>query len=122
MISDDGENNFLNNAMNSTGNKPPEYFTFINTNSRSLCPKMNAFIDTFKEMEASLAVVTETWMRNVPALEDDLDDLLHGAGIGMLTKNRRTGRRGIAHGGVAIAYRAAVMSMKEIKLSNPMNF
>ena len=27
-------------------------FTILNTNARSLCPKLNSFIDCFKEMEA----------------------------------------------------------------------
>ena len=51
-------------------------------NSRSLCPKIHSFIDTFKEMEACLAICTETWLKDGQELEDDIDDLLHGSGIG----------------------------------------
>ena len=40
----------------------------------------------------------------------------------MITKNRKAGSRGVAHGGVAVAYRAAAITMKEIKLANPRNF
>ena len=83
---------------------------------------MNSFIDTFKEMESSLAIVTETWLKSGEGLEDDLDDLLHGAGIGLITLNRRAGSRGVAHGGVAIGYRAAVMDAKEIAIDNPKKF
>ena len=70
-------------------------------------------------MEAYVAVVTETWLRSGPALEEDIDDLLHGSGIGMLTLNRAPGRSGVCHGGVAIAYRDAVMSMSRLCLNNP---
>lgn len=35
-------------------------FNFINTNPRSLCPKINSLLDTIEEMDLSLAVITET--------------------------------------------------------------
>ena len=71
-------------------------------------------------MEASLAVCTETWFRDSQDLDDDIDDLLHGAGIGMLVLNRGVGDRGVAHGGVAVAYRAATMTTKSVTmLQNP---
>ena len=106
---DDDTSNELDIGLETTKNKKTDLFTIINANARSLCPKMNSFIDTFKEMESSLAIVTETWLKSGEGLEDDLDDLLHGAGIGLITLNRRAGSRGVAHGGVAIGYRAAVM-------------
>ena len=74
-------------------------------------------------MEASLAIVTETWLRDGPDLEDDIDDLLHGSGIGLITLNREANGQGVAHGGVAIAFRAAVVSSKKIELlPNPENY
>ena len=73
-------------------------------------------------MDASLAICTETWLRDGSALDDDIDDLLHGSGIGFIPLNRKPSG-GLSHGGVAIAYRAAVMSMKAIKLlPNPDDF
>ena len=63
-------------------------FTIINTNARSLTRKISSFIDSFKELEASIAVVTETWLADGPSLEEDVDDLLLGTGIGLLTRNR----------------------------------
>lgn len=67
-----------------SGRQDENLFTIINTNSRSLCPKINSFIDTFKEMEACLAICTETWLKDGQELDDDIDDLLHGSGIGMI--------------------------------------
>ena len=83
---------------------------------------MNSFIDMFKEMEASISIITETWLKDSLELQDDVDDLLHGSGIGLITLNLRAGRRGVAHGGVAVAYRAAVIGMKQVRISNPRNF
>ena len=53
-------------------------FTIINTNARSLTPKMASFIENFKELEANLAVITETWLTDGQSLQTDIDDLLHG--------------------------------------------
>ena len=39
-----------------------ERLTIINTNARSLCPKINSMVDYFNELECTFAIVTETWM------------------------------------------------------------
>lgn len=96
-------------------------FTFINTNARSLCPKINSLIDCFDELDATAAVVTETWLADGPHLEDDRQDLLLGAGLEVLCKNReRKVSTGVAHGGVAIIYKEENISkFKEIPFPNP---
>ena len=53
-------------------------FTIINSNARSLCPKVNSFIECFNEFDVQLAVITETWFGDSQGLEKDLDDLLPG--------------------------------------------
>ena len=93
-------------------------FIIINTNARSLCPKVNSFIDCFNELDAQLAIVTETWFGDSPRLEQDLDDLLHATGIAMLTKNRAP-VGGVSYGGVAIAYRAASVQLQDLRYPNP---
>ena len=91
-------------------------FTFTNTNARSLCPKIESFITCFGEMDTSLAVVTETWLADGCSLDSDVADLVDGTGIQLIHRNRRTNVRGVAHGGVAIAYRRAVCKMSKICL------
>ena len=61
--------------MQASDKKSPDLFTIINTNARSLAPKISSFIDCFKEMEANIAVITETWFRDGPELDEALDDL-----------------------------------------------
>ena len=97
-------------------------FTIVNTNARSLCPKINSLLDCFEELDVGLSIVTETWLSDGPTLVDDAQDLLLGAGIGILYKNRPVGARGISHGGVAVLYRESDCSFKEMKVQNPLGF
>ena len=56
----------------------PMDMTIINTNARSLCPKIGSLIDCFNELDAGIAVVTETWLRDGLELEKDKEDLSRG--------------------------------------------
>ena len=76
--------------------------TFVNTNARSLCPKINSLIDNIEELDASFAVVTETWLADGRTLEEDKQDLLLGAGLSLICKNRWPNHRGVAYGGVGL--------------------
>ena len=73
--------------------------TIINANARSLCPKIDSLITCMDEMEASIGVVTETWFRDSPELEDDLADLQGRAGLSMLKLCRAPNAQGVSHGG-----------------------
>ena len=74
-------------------------FTIINANARSLCTKIDSLIDCMEEAGAGVAVVTETWMKDGPALDNNASDLSLGAGIGMLNRNRRPlDSNGVAYG------------------------
>ena len=61
--------------------------TVINTNARSLCPKNNSLTDCIEELKADIAIVTETWLTNGEGLEEDTEDLIHCADLGMLYNN-----------------------------------
>ena len=80
-------------------------FSIVNTNARSLCPKIRSLLDCFSELNTDIAVLTETWLSDGPTLDEDIEDLRLGAGVGLLVRNRAVGPRGHSHGGVAIAYR-----------------
>ena len=55
-------------------------------------------------------------------MEEDKLDLEHGAGLGMLTLNRKPNAAGVSHGGVAITFRKSFCSMSRIPAKNPDNF
>lgn len=59
-----------------------DLFTIINTNARSLCPKIHSLTDCMDEMDASLAIVTETWMR-----EDRMDAVEEESIGGLVTES-----------------------------------
>ena len=94
-------------------------FTIINTNARSLCPKIHSLLDCFTELKADLAIITETWLTDGPTLQEDIDDLREGSGLGLLVRNREPGARGHSHGGVGIAFRISSCTFKELQINNP---
>ena len=74
-------------------------FTIINTNSRSLCPKIDSLIDCMTECDARVAVVTEKWLKDGQRLDDDAEDLSAGAGLGMIARNRNVpAANGVTYG------------------------
>ena len=97
-------------------------FTIINTNARSLCPKINSLIDTIDKLDAAVAVITETWLSDGDTLEEDRQDLLLGAGISILYKNRPPDSQGVSYGGVAIFSKDEVVKFSRIDVPNPDHF
>ena len=70
-------------------------------------------------MNAGLAVITETWLADGQALEDDLQDLEEGAGIKMILCNRQARENGVAHGGVGLAYKTDLCKFDRLDFPNP---
>ena len=94
----------------------------INTNSRSLRPKLKSFIQCFISMSLTFAIVTETWLAQGSRLELDAEDLLLGHGLSIKYLNRPPSINGVAHGGIAIISRASVTKMKDYPFPNPSNY
>ena len=63
-------------------------------------------------------------MKDGKELDELVQDLSLGAGLGMINKNRRPGERGVAHGGVAVIWKESVCSLKQVdlKVPNPQEF
>ena len=93
--------------------------TVINTNARSLCPKIGPLIDCFNDLSAAVGIVTETWFSDGPDLDKDVEGLSLGTGLSMLYRNRPPNQRGFSHGGVAIIFKERTVPLKRIKLHNP---
>ena len=43
------------------------HFSMVNTNARSLCPKIRSLLDCFSELNTDLAILTETWLTSGPS-------------------------------------------------------
>ena len=63
-------------------------FNYIVTNARSLAPKMRSAIENFNELDLSLAIITESWLKDGKRLEECVGDLEMGENIRMIHKNR----------------------------------
>lgn len=90
-------------------------FNLINTNARSLHPKVPSLLRNFSELELSMAIITETWFSQGERLEKDSEDLLLGSGLAIKTRNRQPGRAGFSHGGVAIVMKDSISKMKVVE-------
>ena len=97
-------------------------FTIINTNARSLCPKIQSLVDCFEELGAAIGTITETWLTDGQSLQDDIQDLNLGSGIGMICRNRAANSRGFSHGGVAMIYQTGSCNFSRVDLLNPAEF
>ena len=107
--------------MNDSEPRNMTMFTIINGNARSLTPKLESFIDCFNEAEASIGVVTETWMGGGDSVVEE--ELSEGHGIGFAHRNRTArAQNGQFYGGVAVAWRGSHCSMKRLEVSNPDDF
>ena len=116
---DEEENKNCDDATSVEENKKSETpITIFNTNARSLCPKIDSFIDCFEGLDAVVGVVTETWLSDGESLSDDIVDLAHGTGIGLICLNRQNNARGYAHGGVAVSFKTSCPTRK-LDLPNP---
>ena len=91
----------------------------INTNARSLRPKLPSFIVCFTNLALCLAIVTETWFAAGTRLELETENLLLGQGLSMKCLNRPPTSAGLSHGGVAIVYKDSWAKEKNYKFDNP---
>ena len=96
--------------------------TILNTNARSLAPKMTALTDRMEEMEAQIAVVTETWFQDGSALEERQQDLSLGHGLGMVCRNRRANANGVSYGGVAVIWKESLGNFRTFAVKNEESF
>ena len=96
--------------------------SFINTNARSLCPKIQSLADCFFEKDLDFAVLTETWLQAGES-NDMVVELADRHSLGLITRNRtRAARNGRQYGGVAFAYRSSRAHFEEFVITNPRDF
>ena len=73
-------------------------------------------------MDAAFAVVTEAWLADGVTLEEDKQDLLLGAGLTLLCRNRTPDARGRSYGGVGLLFKDDMCNFKQIHLNYPNDF
>ena len=97
--------------------------TLINTNARSLRPKIESLLDILEEVDTSVAVVTETWMQDGERMLQEVMDLSLGAGVGILYRNREAlASNGVSYGGVAVLWKECFGTFKKVEVKNPEHY
>ena len=91
----------------------------INTNARSLRPKLSSFIKCFMNLSLTIAIVTETWLASGSGLDLQAEALLLGHGLRAFTLNRDPLPSGVAYGGVAVIVRDAITKANRYQFPNP---
>ena len=108
-----------NENQNKNG-KTSRRLCFINTNARSLGPKVESLYDCFEEKQVDLAFLTETWYQSDRSLADKLDEYGTRFSLGALVRNRsHIANNGRSYGGVALIYRKSKASFENFHLTNP---
>ena len=91
----------------------------VDTNARSLRPKIKSFIQCFINLSLTFAIVTETWLAHGSRLELDAENLLLGHGLVVQYLNRPPSPNGVAHGGVAVVSKECTTKTKIYNFPNP---
>ena len=83
---------------------------------------MASFADCFYEIDANIAIVTETWLQD-GAIDTTVVDLAGEHGLDMIARNRLgAAANGRQYGGVAVFSRAASSNFKPLEIDNPDSF
>ena len=77
---------------------------------------MASLIDNFQNPDLHMAIVTESWMKPGPGLQQDIRDLEDGQNLKMIHNSRPSRRGKTAGGGVAIIYDAGKLRMNQRKI------
>ena len=122
---DEGDNTMVFNTGQNKNNVKacPHSISFMNTNARSLKPKIESLLDCFYEKLIDIATITETWFQTGRECLELAATLRDGHSLGILTRERQgTANNGRQYGGVALVYRLATCRFEPFSLVNPENY
>ena len=107
-------------ADNNTENRSSRFLSFINTNARSLLPKLDSLCDCLFEKSCDFALVTETWLQDNRMTDERLTDCTNKYAVGIISRNRTIcAANNRQYGGVSIIYRRKTTSLAAFPLVNP---
>ena len=96
--------------------------SFLNTNARSLGPKITSLADCFEEKLLDVATVTETWFQSDRLRQELEQELVDKYSLSMVSRERsRAAINGRQYGGVAVVYRKKRCKFEPFTLVNPMD-
>ena len=83
------------------------------TNARSLLPKLESLYNTLVELDSDIAIVSETWLKDDPRVNQTLLDLEDRKKVSIIRRDRGNGKQA---GGVAICYKSENIEMRAVKM------
>ena len=87
-------------------------------NCQSLKTKIKSLSENFKNNKNAVVICNETWFKTRdPQLKKILVDLEDEEEVVALRKDRKQGKRGLAHGGVAVFFDRTKCNLKKIPLN-----
>ena len=96
----------VSNISSSTASRGDESgkasFNILLANARSLLPKIDSLVDSFRNLDLSCAIITESWLRPGIKLEEEIEDFEWVERLKVIHKSRKTRAGRTAGGGVAI--------------------
>ena len=91
---------------------------YVLMNCQSLKNKLSSLAENFKINGSAFIVTNETWFKQKdPQLKKYLEDMEDKFSIKALRKDRKTGRSGLAHGGVGVFYDSNKCSLRKFPLN-----
>ena len=107
---------------NNKKNNGSRRICFMNTNARSIEPKVRSLYDCFAEKQLDFAFLTETWHQSNRALQDTLREYADRFALCSIVRNReQLARNGRSYGGIAFIYRKSTLNFARFDLVNPEN-
>ena len=107
-------------ADNNADNRSSCFLSFINTNARSLLPKLDSLYDCLFEKGCDFALITETWLQDNRITEECLTDCISHYAVGIISRNRSIcAANNRQYGGVSAIFRRKTTSLTAFPLVNP---
>ena len=87
-------------------------FNTVLINARSLLPKLTSLKKLLSELCADICLITETWLSDLPKINNEVEDFNQKTLYELLRRDRRDGRGG----GVGICYNKNKLTMSKAKI------
>ena len=113
QLSESDNNLTVNKTICNRNNTRDVLVNFAITNARSLMPKIESFVEMFDELDLSLCVVSESWLKAGRELNLRMNDLENGNNLSMIHKSRKSNRGRNAGGGITIAFNKTKIKLQE---------
>ena len=98
--------------------KQSSIFNVLLANARSLLPKIDSLVDSFRNLDLNCAIITESWLRPGLDLEREIEEFEWGQKLQIIHKSRKRKGNKTAGGGVALVFNKSFGCFSEFHIQN----